>query len=208
MLTLFLLSLVTAQFNGVNQIKPFPMVLFCQQSGAGEATGQQQPNGGNMCVSTPQGLIPEVGKMVTTLITSPPSSSTVNADQGFCLQFQTNNMMSGLSADLTTQFLMVPQTLDSNTGMVQGFMQVVVQKIDDPALAPDAKEVQFFASTVDTKSDSNGVTKYKVDVPPGLIKTRGLHRLCTVAASASGQPVIMPVAQRGPQDDCIRLNIV
>ncbi len=65
-----------------------------------------------------------------------------------------------------------------------------------------------FFQALNTPSGNDGKTKFTVEVAPGQIKTTGLHRICTMAASSTGQPVVMPVAQRGAQDDCIRVTIV
>jgi hypothetical protein len=151
-------------------------------------------------------MIPEVTRMISSIITAPASASTVNAAQGFQVQFATQNMMTGNSANMQNQFLLVPQTLDPNNGLVQGFMQISIQQINNPQSAPDAQQFSFFQAS-DARSDANGLTRFTINVPANAIRTRGLHRICTIAASAGGQPVIMPVAQRGAQDDCIRVTV-
>jgi len=40
----------------------------------------------------------------------------------------------------------------------------------------------------------------------GLNET-GDYRLCTMTSSFAHQPVLMPVAQRGGQDDCVRFTV-
>jgi hypothetical protein len=204
-----LISIALAQFNGVSQIRPFPKSAYCneQTGNPGEGTGQQQPNGGIICVNTVQGMIPDVNKMVSSIITAPASAGQVNGNQGFQVQFTTINLMAGLAANMQNQFMLVPQTLDPNNGLIQGFMQLSIQSIANTQAAPDARQVAFFAPS-DTRSDANGVTRFTIQVPPNAIRSRGLHRICTVAASAGGQPLIMAVAQRGAQDDCIRVNVV
>jgi hypothetical protein len=203
-----LASAILCQFNGVSNVQPFPRSTFCneQTGNPGEATGQQQPNGGIMCVNTVQGMIPEVTKMISSIITAPASAATVNAAQGFQVQFATQNLMAGLTANMQNQFLLVPQTLDPNNGLVQGFMQISIQQLNNPQSAPNAQEFSFFQASA-ARSDANGLTRFTIDVPANAIRTRGLHRICTIAASAGGQPVIMPVAQRGAQDDCIRVTV-
>jgi hypothetical protein len=204
-----LVSITLAQLNGISNIRPFPPSVFCnEQSGnPGEGTGQQQPNGGIICVNTVQGMIPDVDKMISSIITAPASEAQVNGFQGFQVQFTSINMMAGNTVNMQNQFLLVPQTLDPNNGLIQGFMQISIQNIPNPQSAPEASQFSFF-SALDTTSDANGIGRFTVTVPPNAIRTRGLHRICTVAASASGQPVIMAVAQRGAQDDCIRVTIV
>jgi hypothetical protein len=205
---LFLLLLSTIVYTqrpptGV-QIAPTQPVAFCTQSGASQATGQQQRNG-QLCSSTQQGLIPDVNNMVSTLITDPAPSATVNGAQGFTVTFTTINLMAGVSVNLQNQYLLSPQTLAGN-GKIEGFQQVTIQPLANQARAPQASVTSFY-SAVTTASDGNGRTTFTVNVPAGGVGTRGLHRICTMAAAAGGQPVVMPVAQRGAQDDCIRVTI-
>jgi hypothetical protein len=46
-----------------------------------------------------------------------------------------------------------------------------------------------------------------VVIPAGTLPV-GLLRICSISGSESHQPVVMPVAQRGSQDDCIRVEVV
>lgn len=196
-----------ANLNGLNGVVSVtPKSPFCAASGAGEATGQEQRNGGNMCVSTVQGVIPDVGVMVTTIITEPASGATLSGSAGFQVKFQTRNLMAGNFVKLDSQYLLAPQTVDPVTGMVQGFMQLSIQQLPANGEVPPGNQISFYAALSD-KSDANGVTSFTVTIPPGKIKTSGPHRISAFSSSASGQPVIMPVAQRGAQDDSIRVTI-
>ncbi|KAJ3267789.1 hypothetical protein HDV01_004032 [Terramyces sp. JEL0728] len=201
------LSVVSAQQlpSGIQKVTVTPEVDFCKQSGAGEAAGQQQQSG-SMCVSTVQGLLPDVNKMVSSMISQPPSGATVDAAKGFQVVFKTQNLQTGFVADLEKQYLLIPQTVDPKTGFVQGHAQVSIQHIPDAQQAVPASSVEFF-KVLDTKTGANGLTTFKVNVPANAIKTNGVHRICTVTATTSGQQVVMPVAQRGAQDDCIRVTV-
>jgi hypothetical protein len=178
---------------------------FCRKSGANQATGQQQPNGGQLCSDTEQGLIPDVDNMVSTMIELPESGANVDASQGFSVTFSTTGLISGNMANMDKNFLQSPQNLQN--GKIEGFQQISIQAIENPQRAPAAVNPSFFQA-LNTPSGNDGRTKFTVQIAPGQIKTTGLHRICTMAASSTGQPVIMPVAQRGAQDDCIRVNIV
>ena len=208
MLTTFyiLIAAASAQVKlaGVDSIGPSPMVDFCKQSGAGEATGKQAIGGGRICSSTPQGLIPDVKKMVSTFITSPPSGSTVNAAQGFQVKFQTINFNNGFAVDGLNQYLMAPQTLDPQNGFIQGSLQLVAQHLPSRDQAPSANSMDFFAIVVEP---SDGKKDFTIDITPNSLKQKGTYRICIMAGAASFQPVVMPVAQRGSQDDCIRVKV-
>ena len=200
------MTAVAAQTNlaGVNNFNPQPQVDFCKQSGAGEASGKQATGGGHMCSSTPQGLLPDVKKMVSTMITTPQSGATVDAAQGFQVKFSTINFNGGFAANPDTQYLMAPQTLDPQNGFIQGTHLLSIQHLARLDQAPNAAGVDFF-SIVEAKS--NGKGDFTVDIPAGSLKQKGTYRICTMAAAATFQPVVMPVAQRGAQDDCVRVKV-
>ncbi|KAI8899983.1 hypothetical protein BC833DRAFT_583574 [Globomyces pollinis-pini] len=191
---------------GVTKIAPVQSVPFCTFGGITQGTGQQLPNGGVMCNSTPQGLIPDVNKMISSFISKPESGSTVDASKDMAIEFTSINLMSGFSTNPDTEFMIVPQTLDPQNGLIQGHQQIVIQALGDAKLAPDASKPDFFQA-VNTKSDANGRTTFQVNVPAGSLKANGVYRICTIAAAASHQPTIMAVAQRGAQDDCIRVTV-
>ena len=161
---------------------------FCAQSGFPSQSGQQSLD--KQCSSLEVGLLPDVSKMVSTLITQPTSGQTVQRSTGFDLRYSTRNLNSGFIANLDNQYLMIPQQLGQN-GVIKGFTQVAFE-----SLSNNGNTLNLFA-VVGTKSrNNNGNTDYLVKVPANVLPL-GLTRICTIAASSSGQDVIMPVAQRG-----------
>jgi hypothetical protein len=70
---------------------------------------------------------------------------------------------------------------------------------------PPASNVDFFSVVNDPPL--NGKCDFTVNIPPNKLK-RGAYRVCIMVAAATFQPVVMPIAQRGPQDDCIRFKVV
>lgn len=169
---------------------------FCQGfSGVAAADGKQGTDGKVFCSSTIQGLLPDVNNMVSTIITSPATGSSVSGAQGFQIQFTTTKLASGLLKDVNTQFLQIPQTLEPATGMIQGASSVSVQQLTSTTKAPAAQQVSFHTVS-NSAADAAGTTNHIVQVDGNSIETKGLHRVCTLALSVSGAPVIMPVAQR------------
>jgi hypothetical protein len=140
--------------------------------------------------------------MVSTLIYEPQNGDRVAAS-GFQVRFTTTKFMNGRAEDLDNQYLQIPQTLDPN-GMIEGTQTLSIQPIDEQT-APDANVVSFYTILNNVQSDGNGRTDFTVQIP--AMQSRGIHRICTLAVSKSGQAAIMPVAQRGAQDDCIRVDI-
>lgn len=72
----------------------------------------------------------------------------------------------------------------------------------NPQQALDASQVAFFKG-IDTAADANGVLK--VTVAGGL--PAGFYRVCTMSSASNHQPVLMPVAKRGAQDDCSKFTV-
>ena len=104
---------------------------------------------------------------------------------------------------------MEPQTLDVD-GNILGHTHVVIQKLsigfDDRVQEPPAaNEFVFFKGLNQDDSDIAG--RLTVAVADGIQET-GLFRICTMTASFGHQPVLMPIARRGAQDDCIRVRVV
>lgn len=62
----------------------------------------------------------------------------------------------------------------------------------------------MFFKGIDDAGDGKGLLKAVVD---GGLK-KGAYRVCTMIAARNHQPVMMPVAKRGPQDDCNKFTVV
>ncbi|KAG5458230.1 MAG: hypothetical protein BJ554DRAFT_1589, partial [Olpidium bornovanus] len=107
---------------------------------------------------------------------------------------------------------------------------VTIQQLTSLTEAPDANQKDFFQgkraasklTTVDAHvhrlnssprmstglNDAAGADgTLFVDVPAGTLNTAGTYRICSMSGSFSHQPTVMPIAQRGAQDDCIRVNV-
>ena len=165
---------------------------FCAQSGLISSTGQQSPTS-PLCSSIEIGLLPDVKNMVSTLITQPLSQSRVSKSAGFKLRFKTINLNAGFIANLDNQYLLIPQGLGPN-GKVKGFQQVSMEMLT--AIDNTQKfNLKTFA-VLGTRSNNQGTTEFEMDVSSDMVDV-GVMRICTMAASVSGQDVVMPVAQRG-----------
>lgn len=67
--------------------------------------------------------------MVSTLITSPQDGSDLIAAEGFQVTFSTINMITGLLQNPDEDFHAFPQTLDPQTGIIEGGNSVAIQKL-------------------------------------------------------------------------------
>ncbi|KAJ3278291.1 hypothetical protein HK104_002468 [Borealophlyctis nickersoniae] len=189
--------------NGAaNTNAPPPPSAFCRsQRGLTPSDGTQIQTGA--CSSTVMGAIPTVDKMVSTIIISPQSGSTVRANQDMTVNVRVSNLDTGFFSDPNTQYYLTPQTLSSN-GLIQGHSHVTIQKLNSNTSPPDPTQFDFFKG-LDEQANNAGILS--VTVPGGTL-SQGQYRICTMSGSDSHQPVIMPIAQRGAQDDCIRVRVV
>ena len=78
-----------------------------------------------------------------------------------------------------------------------------MQLIDDASGQPPPAGVFAFFKGINTAQDAQGILS--ADVTGGL--PAGKYRVCTLSSASNHQPVLMPVAQRGAQDDCQRFTV-
>lgn len=173
---------------------------FC----AGEQlTNGMQINSGS-CNGIPMGRIPAVSNMITAIITNPKPGDQVPAGTVFNISVQTRNLRAGFFVNPTTNYYTAPQDLDEN-GNIIGHCHITVQDIGDlrTDTPPDPTTFAFFKGVDDA---GNGQGLLQAVVEDGL--PVGTYRVCTMIAAQNHQPVNMPVAQRGAQDDCTKFQVV
>ncbi|CAJ0873337.1 1799_t:CDS:2 [Entrophospora sp. SA101] len=153
-------------------------------------TNGQQIHQGS-CSETIQGEIPSVNKMPSTLIIEPINGQILKSRQSFRVKTKISNLITGFFTNPNEKYYTEPQQLKN--GVIKGHSHVTIQKLDGNNL-PNAKDFTFFKGL--DQPDKNGIL---------LVKVKGLspgdYRICTLVSSFSHQPVIMPVAKRGSQDD-------
>ncbi|GBC04379.1 hypothetical protein RclHR1_05650007 [Rhizophagus clarus] len=195
-----LLLAVASLVSADDTIKPLPPVQFCKDSKLFPANGTQIRNQ-ETCVSLPIGEIPTPGNMVSALIIEPNNGQRIRRNTTFVVKARVSKLATGFFSDPAVDYYQIPQTLNKD-GQIQGHSHITIQQIDG-SNAPDPQVFSFFKGLNDPAN--NGVLN--VTVTNGL-PSAGLYRICTMNAANSHQPVVMPVAQRGAQDDCIRITIV
>ncbi|KAL8663868.1 MAG: hypothetical protein Q9202_003554 [Teloschistes flavicans] len=164
-------------------------------------TNGQQIKGGS-CNGIPMGDIPATTNMVSTILTN-PSGGCIAANTDFNVELQVANLNAGVFTNPTVTYYTAPQALKG--GNIIGHVHVTIQPLGNsltPNKALDASTFAFFKG-IDDAGDGNG--GLKAAVAGGL--PAGFFRVCTMSAAANHQPVTMPVAQRGAQDDCVRFEV-
>ncbi|KAI3393531.1 hypothetical protein diail_4167 [Diaporthe ilicicola] len=164
--------------------------------------GLQITNGS--CNGIPMGQIPAKANMISSIITFPQNGATVQAQQDFTITVQTQNLQAGSFTNADATYYSAPQALNGQ-GQVIGHTHVTVQDLGNslnPTTPPDPTQFAFFKGINDA---GNGKGLLSADVTGGL--PAGNYRLCTMTSSSNHQPVLMPVAQRGSQDDCTKFVV-
>jgi len=141
--------------------------------------------------------------MVSSIITFPQTGSVIPSDTTFTITVQMSNIVAGFFTDADATYYAGPQFLQD--GNVVGHTHVTVQDLGtnlNPTVALDPTQFAFFKGI---NNAGNGEGLLSANVTGGL--PAGNYRVCTMAAAANHQPVLMPVAQRGTPDDCTKFVV-
>ena len=143
------------------------------------------------------GRLPAKKDMISSIILYPQPGDRLPANTDFNITIQTRNLRAGFLVNPTSNYYTAPQELDDQ-GRIIGHCHVTIQSIGSlrTTIPPDANSFTFFKG-IDDVGDGNG--RLTTAIPGGL--PAGVYRACTMIAARNHQPAIMPVAQRGAQDD-------
>jgi len=150
------------------------------------------------------GQIPAQANMVSSVILSPQAGEDMEESATFDIAVQIANLQAGSFTDPDSTYYAAPQQLNGQ-GLIIGHTHVTVQDMGgtlNPAQPLDATKFAFFKGIND---DGNGNGLLKATVTGGL--PAGMYRVCTLTGASNHQPVLMPVAQRGAQDDCQKFTV-
>jgi hypothetical protein len=148
------------------------------------------------------GDIPAAAKMVSAAMQSPTNGQVIRAGEDIDFQVKINNLEAGTFTNPDVTYYAAPQAIGQSGGII-GHTHITVQDITQTGNEPpDAQEFAFFKGINDA-GDGNGLLS--AALAGGL--DVGEFRVCSMTSSANHAPVIMPVAQRGPQDDCVRFSV-
>jgi len=171
-------------------------------------SGKDKTNGiqktGGSCNGITMGDIPSQDTMVSSILTFPKPGQDIDADTDFTVQVQMANLAAGSFTNPDVTYYSAPQALDSS-GQIIGHTHITIQDMGGniaPTTALDPKKFAFFLGIDDA---GNGEGLLSADVTGGL--AAGVYRVCSMSSSSNHQPVLMPVAQRGAQDDCTKFTV-
>ncbi|RDW77628.1 hypothetical protein BP6252_05681 [Coleophoma cylindrospora] len=170
-------------------------------------SGQTVTNGlqvqGGSCNGIVMGKIPSSSNMISSIITNPGNNANIAANTDFDITVQTRGLAAGSFTNAQATYYSAPQDLNGK-GQVIGHTHVTVQSLGSltTTTPPDPKTFAFFKGINDA---GNGNGLLKATVTGGL--PAGNYRVCTMTSASNHQPVLMPVAQRGAQDDCQKFTV-
>ncbi|KAH7303179.1 hypothetical protein B0I35DRAFT_365367, partial [Stachybotrys elegans] len=203
-----LASSLTGQEPGTEGIRPGQaesatdeqnFINFCKDKTL--TNGMQIKDGS--CNGIPMGRIPAVSNMISAIILSPKPGEVLQPNQPLEVRVQTKSLNTGNFVNPTTNYYTAPQNLDSN-GNIIGHCHVTIQDIGsyEATTPPDPAVFAQFKGIDDV---GNGQGLLSATFQEGL--KPGVYRVCTMIAAQNHQPVAMPIAQRGAQDDCLRFEV-
>ena len=159
-------SNVTVEFDK-RQAQPFPLSGFCKNTGLKASDGTQLKGGS--CSSTPQGSIPSVDRMVSTLILNPANGANLDASKDNVVTIDTKNLQTGFFSDPNKQYYLIPQSLNGQ-GVIQGHQHISVQALGGANAAPDAQAFVFFKGL----NEAAVGNKLSVSIPAKTLKQNGI----------------------------------
>ncbi|KIX02174.1 uncharacterized protein Z518_08113 [Rhinocladiella mackenziei CBS 650.93] len=185
--------------QAASETDPANFINFC--------TGKTLTNGAQVtqgsCNGVVMGDIPSNNNMVSAIIVFPGPGDDIDADTTFDIQVQTTNLVAGSFTDPITTYYSAPQQLQG--GNVVGHCHVTVQDLNNDIATTDPPDPKVFAFFKGINDDGNGQGLLTATVTDGL--AAGTYRVCTMNSASNHQPVLMPVAQRGAQDDCQKFTV-
>ncbi|ORZ29398.1 hypothetical protein BCR44DRAFT_59506 [Catenaria anguillulae PL171] len=144
--------------------------------------------------------------MVSTIILAPQSGANIQAGSEINVAVRTANMDLGFFEDPNARYYASPQTLNSQ-GVIEGHQHVTVQDLGNGQNPPDPRsDALVFFKGLD-QEDANGILTVTIPADATQGMAGSSVRICTMTGTRGHQPVLMPVARRGAQDDCIRVNM-
>jgi hypothetical protein len=149
------------------------------------------------------GKIPSTANMISAIIVSPKPGENLATGTTFEIRVQTKGLQAGAFTNAAATYHSAPQ--DFKNGQVIGHTQVTVQDLGgslQPTTAPDPVQFAFFKGINDA---GNGQGLLSAAVTGGL--SAGNYRVCSMTSASNHQPVLMPVTQRGAQDDCQKFTV-
>lgn len=175
-------------------------INFC----AGETLTNGEQNTGGSCNGVVMGKIPSTSNMVSSIIVFPAPGDVIDAGTTFSIDVQVQGLDPGAFTNAASTYYSAPQDLNGQ-GQIIGHTHVTVQDMGGSFTPSNPMDPTRFAFFKGINDEGNGQGLLSATVTGGL--PEGFYRVCTMSSASNHQPVLMPVAQRGAQDDCTKFEV-
>ena len=149
------------------------------------------------------GDIPSKNNMISAVITFPETGGVVEPNTDFDISVQIQNLVAGEFTNAQETYYSAPQALEG--GNIVGHTHVTVQDMGENLNPTQPLNPTIFAFFKGINDAGNGNGLLSATVTGGL--PPGNYRVCSMTSASNHQPVLMPVAQRGAQDDCTKFKV-
>ena len=149
------------------------------------------------------GDIPSNTQMVSAVMVSPQDGDVVAANKNITFSVQIENLVAGSFTNPDDTYYAAPQALSG--GKVVGHTHITVQDLGQNFFPQQPLDPTIFAFFQGINNAGNGNGLLTATLSGGL--PEGFYRVCSMTSASNHQPVLMPVAQRGAQDDCAKFQV-
>ena len=149
------------------------------------------------------GDIPSNTQMVSAVMVSPQDGDVVAANKNITFSVQIQNLVAGSFTNPDDTYYAAPQALSG--GKVVGHSHITVQDLGQNFFPQQPLDPTVFAFFQGINNAGNGNGLLTATLNGGL--PEGFYRVCSMTSASNHQPVLMPVAQRGAQDDCAKFQV-
>ncbi|KAL0637827.1 Pathogenicity cluster 5 protein d [Maublancomyces gigas] len=178
---------------------PANFINFCKGK---TITNGLQVKGGS-CNGIVMGDIPSTANMVSSIILTPQPGQDIAANTAFTVQIQVTNLIAGSFTNPANTYYAAPQAL--NGGKIVGHSHITIQTLGNSLTPTQPPSADSFVAFQGINDAGNGRGLLSINIAAGL--PAGFYRACTMNSASNHQPVLMPIAQRGAQDDCTKFTV-
>jgi len=141
--------------------------------------------------------------MVSAVMVSPKDGDVLAANSNITFAVQIQNLVAGSFTNPDITYYAAPQALSG--GKVVGHTHITVQDLGKDFFPPEPLDPTVFSFFQGINDNGNGNGLLSATLKAGL--PEGFYRVCSMTSASNHQPVLMPVAQRGAQDDCAKFQV-
>lgn len=149
------------------------------------------------------GDIPSSSQMVSAVMVSPKDGDVLAANSNITFAVQIENLVAGSFTNPDNTYYAAPQALSG--GKVVGHTHITVQDLGKDFFPQQPLDPTVFSFFKGINDAGNGNGLLSATLSGGLAE--GFYRVCSMTSASNHQPVLMPIAQRGAQDDCAKFQV-